>query len=133
MGVYIASKLVKAMIRRKIQVEGARVLIMGLTFKENCPDLRNTRVVDIINELKDYNCQVDVFDPWVINKEASDEYNISTIIKVPDSQYHAIVLAVAHDKFKDIGINKIKEYGRPECIIFDVKSMFDSCFTHLRL
>ena len=133
MGVYIVSRLIKAMIKRKIEVEGARVLIMGLTFKENCSDFRNSRVFDIFNELKDYCCRVDVFDPWVENKATEDEYQISMIKTIPENRYQAIILAVAHDEFKDIGISKIRRYGCPDCVIFDVKSMFHSLDTDLRL
>jgi len=100
MGTYVVAQLVKAMTKKRIQVEGAKVLVMGLTFKENCPDLRNTRVVDIVGELKDYNCDVDVYDPWVSVEEARHEYGITPIAKANTGGYDAIIPAVAHPPFK---------------------------------
>lgn len=133
MGAYVVSQLVKAMTKRRIQVEGAKVLVMGLTFKENCPDLRNTRVVDIVTELKDYNCEVDVFDPWATAEEAQQEYDI-TPIEVPQSGfYDAIVLAVAHHQFKDIGAAAIRSWGKPSAVLYDLKYVFSKQESDLRL
>lgn len=133
MGAYVVSQLVKAMTKRRIQVEGAKVLVMGLTFKENCPDLRNTRVVDIVTELKDYNCEVDVFDPWATAEEAQQEYEI-TPIDVPQSGlYDAIVLAVAHHQFKDIGAAAIRSWGKPSAVLYDLKYVFSKQESDLRL
>lgn len=133
MGAYVVSQLVKAMTKRRIQVEGAKVLVMGLTFKENCPDLRNTRVVDIVTELKDYNCEVDVFDPWATAEEAQQEYDI-TPIEVPQSGfYDAIVLAVAHHQFKDIGAAAIRSWGKPSAVLYDLKHVFSKQESDLRL
>lgn len=133
MGIYVASQLVKAMIKKSIQIEGAKVLIMGLAFKENCPDLRNTRVIDIVAELNAYNCVVDVYDPWVNSLDAQEEYNIHPISHLKSGHYDAIVLAVAHDKFKDIGIEKISALGKAENVIYDLKYMFESSLVDLRL
>ena len=133
MGAYVVSQLVKAMTKKRIHVEGAKVLVMGLTFKENCPDLRNTRIVDIVNELKDYNCEVDVFDPWVTAEEAQHEYDI-TPIEVPQrGVYDAIVLAVAHHQFKDIGATAIRTWGKPAAILYDLKYVFSKQESDLRL
>ena len=108
MGAYVVSQLVKAMLKRRIHVDGARVLVMGLTFKENCPDLRNTRVVDIVRELADYNVAADVYDPWVSAEEAQHEYGITPIAEPRPGSYDAIILAVAHDQFRAMGAEAIR-------------------------
>ncbi len=133
MGAYVVAQLVKAMTKKSIQVEGAKVLVMGLTFKENCPDLRNTRVVDIVTELKDYNCDVDVYDPWVSEKEAKHEYGI-TPIAIPDSgKYDAIILAVAHHQFKDMGADAIRALGKSNSVLYDLKYVLSRWESDLRL
>lgn len=133
MGAYVVAQLVKAMTKKRIQVEGARVLVMGLTFKENCPDLRNTRVVDIVAELKDYNCVVDVYDPWVSPEEAQHEYGI-TPIRAPESDsYDAIILAVAHHQFRDMGAAAIRALGKPGTVLYDLKYVLDPQESDLRL
>lgn len=133
MGAYVVAQLVKAMTKKRIQVEGARVLVMGLTFKENCPDLRNTRVVDIVAELKDYNCVVDVYDPWVSPEEAQHEYGI-TPIRAPESgSYDAIILAVAHHQFRDMGAAAIRALGKPGTVLYDLKYVLDPQESDLRL
>jgi UDP-N-acetyl-D-galactosamine dehydrogenase len=133
MGNYVSSQLVKAMIKRQITVDGARVLIMGLTFKENCPDLRNTRVVDIITELCDYGVQVDVFDPWVNADETEAEYGIRPVTEPKQDQYDGIVLAVAHHQFKEAGLNVIRSYGKSTHVLYDLKYLFPAESTDLRL
>lgn len=133
MGAYVVSQLVKAMTKRRIQVEGAKVLVMGLTFKENCPDLRNTRVVDIVTELKDYNCKVDVLDPWVTAEEAQQEYDITPLDVPQNGLYDAIVLAVAHHQFKDFGAAAIRSWGKPSAVLYDLKYVFSKQETDLRL
>ena len=133
MGEYVVSQLVKAMLKKRIHVQGARVLIMGLTFKENCPDLRNTRVVDIVKELADYGIQVDVFDPWVNPKEAQHEYGITPVAEVEQGTYDSIVLAVAHNQFKDMGIDKVRALGKVEHILYDLKYLFTAAESDLRL
>ena len=122
---YLISKLVKHMALKRIQVAGSKVLIMGLTFKENCTDIRNTRVVDLYRKLNDFGCIVDVYDPWVIVNEAQEEYSIEVKNKLSQlSNYDVIILAVAHDSFKELGIKKIKSYGKENHIIFDLKYTF---------
>ncbi|HRJ25295.1 MAG TPA: Vi polysaccharide biosynthesis UDP-N-acetylglucosamine C-6 dehydrogenase TviB, partial [Thauera sp.] len=103
MGAYVVSQLVKAMLKRRITVEGARVLVMGLTFKENCPDLRNTRIVDIVKELGEYNIQADVYDPWVDVAEAQHEYGLTPIDAPRQGAYDAVIVGVAHEQFKAMG------------------------------
>ena len=133
MGSYVVTQLVKAMKRRQIQVDGARVLIMGLTFKENCPDLRNTRVVDIIEGLKDYKVQTDVFDPWAYPAQARDEYGITPVQNPEPGAYDAIVLAVAHNQFKTMGAQAIRALGKPEHVLYDLKYLLPVEGSDLRL
>lgn len=123
MGAYIAGEILKLMTKRRIQVVDSRVLVMGLTFKENCPDIRNTRVTDIINELNDIDLQVDVYDPWLEPGAVSPEgFNL---INEPEiGQYDAIILAVAHDQIKAMGIDKIRTFAKATHVIYDVKSIF---------
>lgn len=123
MGEYIVSQVVKRMLKRRIHIEDANVLILGLTFKENCPDIRNTRVVDLIREFRDYGANVDVYDPWVDAEEAEEEYSIIPVAEPPLGKYDAIVLAVAHQQFCDMGIEKIQKLGRRDCVLYDVKSV----------
>ncbi|OMG62501.1 Vi polysaccharide biosynthesis protein VipA/TviB [Stutzerimonas balearica] len=133
MGAYVVSQLVKAMLKRRIHVDGARVLVMGLTFKENCPDLRNTRVVDIVSELAEYNIQVDVYDPWVAVEEALHEYEITPITEPAINAYDGIVLAVAHNEFRTLGAEKIRQYGKAKHILYDLKYLLSAEEADLRL
>ena len=133
MGAYVVSQLVKAMTRRRIHVQGARVLVMGLTFKENCPDLRNTRVVDIVNELREYNVDVDVHDPWVDAVEAQHEYGITPVGEPRQGQYDAIVLAVAHRQFAEMGASAIRALGKPQHVLYDLKYILPADQSDLRL
>lgn len=133
MGVYVVSQIVKAMTRRRLHVEGARVLVMGLTFKENCPDLRNTRVVDIVDELKEYNCVVDVFDPWVSIEEAQREYGITPIDIPSEGSYDAIILAVAHHQFREMGGKAIRNLGKSNSVLYDLKYVLAPHEADLRL
>lgn len=121
MGPYVAQRVIKMMVQRRVHVANANVLVMGLTFKENCPDLRNTKVIDIINELKSYNAQVDVYDPWINSKEAEHEYGITPVSTLEPGKYDAIILAVAHRQFHEMGIEKIRALGKPQAVLFDVK------------
>jgi UDP-N-acetyl-D-glucosamine/UDP-N-acetyl-D-galactosamine dehydrogenase len=133
MGGYIARELVKEMARRGRSAKGARVLVMGLAFKENCPDLRNTRVVDVIGELAAHQATVDVWDPWVDAEEARREYGL-TMVEAPEAGvYDAIVVAVAHKEFADLGAAAIRRFGAPSAVLFDVKSMFARSEADLRL
>jgi UDP-N-acetyl-D-galactosamine dehydrogenase len=133
MGVYVASQLVKAMTRRRIHVEGARVLVMGLAFKENCPDIRNTRTVDIVSELREYNCVVDVHDPWVLADAARSEYGIDLVESPSPDQYDAIVLAVAHRQFRELGSQQVRRWGKQEHILYDLKYVFEVGQSDIRL
>jgi UDP-N-acetyl-D-galactosamine dehydrogenase len=133
MGAYVVSQLVKGMLKRRIQVEGAKVLVMGLTFKENCPDLRNTRVVDIVAELKEYNCDVDVYDPWASTAEAQHEYGITPVEAPQAGSYDGIILAVAHHQFKDMGAQAIRALGKSESVIYDLKYVLTADEADMRL
>ncbi len=133
MGAYVVAQLVKTMTKKRIQVEGAKVLVMGLTFKENCPDLRNTRVVDIVAELKDYNCRVDVYDPWVSVEEAEHEYGITPIASPDVGLYDAIILAVAHHQFIDMGAPAIRALGKATAVLYDLKYVLSTQESDLRL
>ena len=133
MGAYVASQLVKAMLRKRIHVDGARVLVLGLTFKENCPDLRNTRVVDVIDELRDYGAQVDVHDPWADAAEARHEYGLELVAQPQTGAYDGIVLAVAHDAYRAMGPDAIRAFGRSERVFYDLKHLFPVDVSDLRL
>lgn len=133
MGAYVAGQLVKAMLKRRIQVDGARVLVLGLTFKENCPDLRNTRVVDVVRELQDYGIQVDVHDPWTNADEARSEYGLNLVETPQDGGYDGIVLAVAHDQFKALGADAMRGYGKADHVLYDLKNVLDTQESDLRL
>jgi UDP-N-acetyl-D-galactosamine dehydrogenase len=123
MGQYVVSQVVKLMLKRRIHVEDANVLIMGLTFKENCPDIRNTRVVDIAHEFKEYGANIDIYDPWVDASEAEHEYGLHPVKEPATGKYDAIVLAVAHQQFIEMGAASIRRLGRRECVIYDIKSI----------
>ena len=112
------------MLKRRIHIEDANVLILGLTFKENCPDLRNTRVVDLVREFQDYGANVDVYDPWVDPQEAEHEYGITPVAEPPLGKYDAIVLAVAHRQFCELGVENIRKFGRRDSVLYDIKSIF---------
>ncbi|CAH9062497.1 UDP-N-acetyl-D-glucosamine 6-dehydrogenase [Pseudoalteromonas haloplanktis] len=133
MGEYVVSQLIKKMLKKRIHVEGANVLVMGLTFKENCPDLRNTKIVDIVSELKEYNINVDITDPWCSNEEAKHEYGLSLVENVQDNHYDAIILAVGHNQFKDLGAEKIRSYGKQEHVLYDLKYLLDKSNVDMRL
>ncbi|MBK5913168.1 Vi polysaccharide biosynthesis UDP-N-acetylglucosamine C-6 dehydrogenase TviB [Rhodocyclus purpureus] len=133
MGAYVVAQLVKAMTRKRIQVDGARVLVLGLTFKENCPDLRNTRVVDIVDELKEYNCSVDVFDPWVDAEEARHEYGITPVAEPEAGAYDAVIVAVAHRQFREMGAAALRALGRSEHVLYDLKYVLPQELADLRL
>lgn len=133
MGQYVVSQLVKHMLKRKIQVDGAKVLILGLTFKENCPDLRNTKVVDIIKELREYNIEVDVHDPWVSTEEAEHEYQVTPVLHPAEGRYDAVIVAVAHRQFKEMGVTQLRRFGKPAHVLFDLKYVFDKKESDLRL
>jgi UDP-N-acetyl-D-galactosamine dehydrogenase len=133
MGEHVVDRVVKLMTQRKIHVVDSKVLILGLAFKENCPDIRNTRIVDLVRELKRYHAEVDVHDPWVHAGDAVEEYGLRMIDSLPKGHYDAIVVAVAHDQFRQMGIEAIRQLGKPECVIFDVKHLFPKQCTTARL
>jgi UDP-N-acetyl-D-glucosamine/UDP-N-acetyl-D-galactosamine dehydrogenase len=133
MGGYVAAQLVKALTRRQIGVSGARVLIMGFAFKENCPDLRNTKVVDIVTELREYGVEVDVYDPWVSKEDARHEYGIDPIEQPAKGVYDATILAVAHKRFAEMGMEAIRSFGKAEQVLYDLKYVFPAESSDLRL
>lgn len=133
MGGYVVGQLIKQMIRRRIQIENANVLVMGLTFKENCPDLRNSRVIDSITKLKDYNINVDVYDPWVNAESARHEYGITPIAEPATGKYDAIVLAVAHRQFRELGTAGLRRFGKERHVLFDLKYVLPKSDSDIRL
>jgi UDP-N-acetyl-D-galactosamine dehydrogenase len=133
MGQYVVSQLVKKMLSKRIHVDGAKVLIMGLTFKENCPDLRNTKVVDIVSELKEYKIDVDVVDPWCSSENSEHEYGLSLVEQVKANTYDAIILAVGHNEFKALGAENIRAYGKDNHVLYDLKYILDKESVDMRL
>ena len=133
MGAYVVAQLVKAMTQKRIHVNGARVLVLGLTFKENCPDVRNTKVVDIVNELRQYNVRVDVCDPWVDPAEAVHEYGIALTTQPEAGAYDGIVVAVAHHQFKALGAEGLRAFGKPDHVLYDLKYVLPASASDLRL
>ncbi|MFN3661810.1 Vi polysaccharide biosynthesis UDP-N-acetylglucosamine C-6 dehydrogenase TviB [Yoonia sp.] len=133
MGAYVAGQLVKAMLKRRIHVDGSKVLVLGMTFKENCPDLRNTRVVDVVRELQDYGLQVDVHDPWANADEARHEYGLTLVSQPQDGRYDGIVLAVAHDQFRAMGAEVMRGFGKADHVLYDLKNVLDLQDSDLRL
>ncbi len=123
MGKYVADRVIKLMLKNGIEVSRARILVMGLSFKENCPDLRNTKVIDIIEEFRDYELEVDVYDPWVDPDEARKEYGLEMISEPAVGRYDGIVLAVGHREFVDLPVEEIRAFGRPASVLFDVKNI----------
>ena len=120
---HIAARVIKLMIGRNIQPAGAQVLLLGLTFKENCPDVRNTKVADLVNELKDFHCTVDVYDPWVSADDSEREYGIRLLSQPSAGTYDAIIIAVAHRQFVSLGAEGILAFGKPNSVVFDVKNV----------
>jgi len=133
MGEYVVTQLIKNMIKKRIQIEGSKVLILGLSFKENCPDVRNTKVIDIVHELREYNIEVDVYDPWIDSGEAEREYGITPVKTLSANHYDGVILAVAHSEFIDMGIDKIRNFGKDSHVLYDLKYIFDKDKTDIRL
>ena len=133
MSKYISSRLIDKMRQKLINVKKSKTLIMGLTFKENCPDLRNTKVTDIIKNLQEYGTQVEVYDPWVDSNIAENEYKIKMVDEPEINRYDAIIIAVAHDKFKEIGANRIVSFATKVNVIYDLKYLLGKEFSNLRL
>ena len=133
MGAYVAGQMVKAMLKRRIQVDGARVLVLGLTFKENCPDLRNTRIIDVITELQNFGVVVDVHDPWADAVAAKQEYGHDLVATPQADTYDGIILGVAHDEFRAIGAAQLRSFGRDVHVLYDLKSMLPAADSCIRL
>jgi UDP-N-acetyl-D-galactosamine dehydrogenase len=124
MGTYVATEILKLMTDKKIHAKGARVLVMGLTFKENCPDLRNSKVVDVVRELEKFGAKVDVHDPWVARAEARHEYGITPVRTLRPRQYDAIVVAVAHREFRELGVARLRRFAKTRHVLYDIKHVF---------
>jgi UDP-N-acetyl-D-galactosamine dehydrogenase len=124
MGTYVAQQIAQLMMQRRIQVKDSRILMMGLTFKENCPDVRNTKIVDVVHELEKYGAKVDVVDPWADPDEAEHEYGLRPVKRVKPGTYDAVVMGVAHQEFRRMGIAKIREFGKKQHVLYDIKYVF---------
>ena len=133
MGEHIVKQLEDSMNHKDIKIDGSKILIMGLAFKENCPDIRNTRVIDILKRLEEKNVKVDVYDPWVNSEEAKDEYGIEIIESPNIKMYDGIIIAVAHNQFKEKGIESIRSFGKENHVLYDIKYLFKSDESDLRL
>ena len=121
MSLYVSTQIVKLMLKKSIQPKGARVLMLGLTFKENCPDLRNTKVVDIVRELASYGTEVDVHDPWVDAAEAKEEYGLDLVADPQKGAYDVVIIAVAHDQFRALGADGIRSFCSETSVLYDIK------------
>jgi UDP-N-acetyl-D-galactosamine dehydrogenase len=124
MGAHVANEVIKLMIQRGIAVAGSRILILGITFKENCPDLRNTRVVELARQFGEYRAQVDIHDPWADADEAQREYGVGLVAQPEQGVYDAVILAVAHDQFRKLGAGGARAFGKPQALLYDIKSLF---------
>lgn len=133
MGSYVVSQFVKGLLKRRIQVDGARILVLGLTFKENTPDLRNTRVIDVITELKSYNCEVDVYDPWVSQDEVQHEFGFDLTEELKPGRYDGIILAVAHRQFVEMTSDELRKLGKPNHVLYDLKNVVPPSASDMRL
>ena len=133
MGAYAGGKILDTMMLKGTPISGARVLVLGLTFKENCPDLRNTRVVDVIEHLKDRKVEVDIHDPWVSAEEAKAEYGLEMTSEPQLGSYDAVVVAVAHNQFKELGAAKTRKFLKPNGVLADLKWVFTADETDVRL
>lgn len=133
MGSYVANRLIKAMINKRINVAESKILIMGITFKENCPDIRNSRVIDIISELNNYGVMVEVYDPYALKKEVKEAYDIEMITDLNERTYDGIIVAVAHDEFKETKIDVIRSHCTEPAVIYDLKSIYESSKVDLQL
>jgi UDP-N-acetyl-D-galactosamine dehydrogenase len=133
MGLYVAHQVIRLMANKRIHVVGSRILVLGLTFKEDCPDLRNTRVIEIVRELRAAHAEIDVYDPWADADEATHKLGITPISQVEEGVYDAVVLAVAHQRFVELGSTAIRRFGRESCAIFDIKNMLQRDVADSRL
>ncbi|MDK4793055.1 MULTISPECIES: Vi polysaccharide biosynthesis UDP-N-acetylglucosamine C-6 dehydrogenase TviB [Acinetobacter] len=133
MGEYIATQLIKEMVKQRIQVVGARILVMGLSFKENCPDIRNTKIVDFINALKEYDLDLDIYDPWVDDTEVQHEYGLAPIKTLQQGMYDAIVIAVAHNEFRSMKVHEFRALGKEKHVLYDLKYVLNQQDSSIRL
>jgi len=133
MGEYIATQLIKEMVKKRIQVVGSKILVMGLSFKENCPDIRNTKIIDMVNALKEYELDLDIYDPWVDPEEVEQEYGLAPIDSLQNGQYDALVLAVAHDQFKQMSATEIHALGKHKHVLYDLKYLLEKDGSNIRL
>lgn len=133
MGEYVATQLIKEMVKQRIQVVGSKILIMGLSFKENCPDIRNTKIVDMVNALKEYDLDLDIYDPWVDSTEVETEYGLAPVLEFKQGQYDAIVIAVAHDEFKQMSKEEFNALGKDKHVLYDLKYVLDKQESDIRL
>jgi len=133
MGNYVSGQLIKAMIKKGINVEGSNVLILGFTFKENCPDIRNTRIIDVVKELGNYSCNVDIFDPWVDAEEVEEEYGIIPVSEIKAASYDAIIVAIGHEQFKKMGSTDIRGFGKDKHVLYDLKYILSPEQSDVRL
>ena len=133
MGEYVATQLIKEMVKQRIQVVGSKILVMGLSFKENCPDIRNTKIVDMVKALKEYDLDLDIYDPWVDPLEAAKEYGIDPVSSLANAKYDAIVLAVAHDQFKQMSVDEFKAVAKEKYVLYDLKYILNHTDVDIRL
>lgn len=133
MGEYVATQLIKEMVKQRIQVVGSKILIMGLSFKENCPDIRNTKIVDMVKALKEYDLDLDIYDPWVDSTEVEVEYGLAPVLELKQAQYDAIVIAVAHDQFKSMSKQEFSALGKDKHVLYDLKYVLDKQHSDIRL
>lgn len=134
MGEYVATQLIKEMVKKRIQVVGSKILIMGLSFKENCPDIRNTKIVDMVNALKEYDLDLDIYDPWVDPDEVEKEYGLRPVVSIePKGQYDAIVLALAHEQFTQMTVQEFNQLGKAKHVLYDLKYVLDQSQSDIRL
>ncbi|MCX0331015.1 Vi polysaccharide biosynthesis UDP-N-acetylglucosamine C-6 dehydrogenase TviB [Acinetobacter radioresistens] len=133
MGEYVATQLIKEMVKQRIQVVGSKILVMGLSFKENCPDIRNTKIIDMVKALKEYELDLDIYDPWINPEEVEHEYGLAPIKILKNNKYDAIILAVAHDQFKHMSASEMHALGKPLHILYDLKYALDKQDSTIRL
>ena len=133
MGEYVATQLIKEMVKQRIQVVGSKVLVMGLSFKENCPDIRNTKIIDMVKALKEYELDLDIYDPWADSREVEHEYGLTPITQLQNNHYDAVILAVAHDEFKNMSLVDFKELLKENYVLYDLKYILDVQDSDLRL
>ena len=126
MGDYVAIQLLELMKKKNIEIKNANILIMGITFKENCPDLRNSKVFNVIEKLKEFKCNIEVFDPWVNKEQAHQQYDLDLIKEPSKKKYDSILLAVKHNEFRKMSLKQIKEYTKPNHVIYDIMHVFDA-------